>query len=79
MPVTATAPASATRLWLARVFLWLLAVQAFHFVEHSVQLVQVFVLNDPNGSGLLGNLVNFELLHLGYNTLYLDCSGCTRK
>jgi hypothetical protein len=58
-------------LWLARVFLWLLLVQGFHFLEHSVQLLQVFLLNDPNGGGLLGDLVNFELLHLGYNTLYL--------
>ena len=63
--------AGSNRVWLTRIFLWLLVVQGFHFVEHCIQLVQVFVLDDPTGAGLLGNIANFELLHLGYNTLYL--------
>jgi hypothetical protein len=59
--------------WLSRFFLWLVLLQGFHFLEHCVQLVQRFGLHDPNGNGLLGNVagLNFELLHVGYNTLYL--------
>jgi hypothetical protein len=40
-------------------------------MEHCIQLVQQFWLGDPNGNGLLGNLANFELLHFGYNSLFL--------
>ena len=40
-------------------------------MEHCVQVVQRFWLNNPNGNGLLGDLANFEILHFGYNTLFL--------
>jgi hypothetical protein len=56
---------------LSRALLWLVVLQGFHFFEHCVQLVQQFWLNDPNGNGLLGNLANFEVVHFGYNTLFL--------
>ena len=67
----AAAAALQSSVLLARVFLWLVLLQGFHFLEHCVQVVQRFWLNDPNGNGLLGNLANFEILHFGYNTLYL--------
>jgi hypothetical protein len=64
---------ASARSWvlLTRFFLWLVVLQGFHFLEHCVQVVQRFILNDPNGNGLLGNLANFEILHFGYNTLFL--------
>src|SRR3989442_1175137 len=43
-------------------------LQGFHELEHIIQVVQRYVLEIPNGNGLLGSVVDFEPLHFSYNT-----------
>ncbi|HXF57559.1 MAG TPA: right-handed parallel beta-helix repeat-containing protein [Actinomycetota bacterium] len=47
------------------------AVQSFHMVEHVVQVVQVYVLQAEQRSGLLGETVDTEWLHLAFNLVLL--------
>jgi len=44
-----------------------IVVGSFHEAEHIAQVVQRYLLDIPNGSGLLGNAVDIEPLHLVYN------------
>jgi hypothetical protein len=53
------------------VFLLLILLQGFHELEHVIQVVQRSFLGIPNGSGMLGSLVDIEPLHFAYNSLYL--------
>ena len=52
-------------------FLALLGLQGFHLVEHVVQVVQRYLLGIPNGSGILGSVVDIEPVHFAYNAAYL--------
>lgn len=68
---------STTRLRTAAVLAGILGVQAAHFVEHIIQLVQIHVLRVPEADalGALGALFAFhgteEWLHLGFNLALL--------
>jgi nitrous oxidase accessory protein NosD len=48
-----------------------LAVQAFHMLEHGVQVWQVYVLNTKIRAGVLGQAVNIEWVHFTYNLAVL--------
>lgn len=45
-----------------------LFVQSFHMIEHVAQLLQKFVLGQPEAHGLLGTIFDFEWVHFVYNT-----------
>ena len=51
-----------------RVFVVALAVQGFHMLEHVIQLVQLYVLDLPEGHGLAGAAVDQEWVHFAYNS-----------
>jgi hypothetical protein len=58
-------------------FLALLGLQGFHLVEHVTQVVQRYLLGIPNGSGILGSVVDIEPVHFLYNVGYLALLGTT--
>lgn len=45
-----------------------LFVQSFHMIEHVAQVLQKFVLGQPEAHGLLGTIFDFEWVHFVYNT-----------
>lgn len=45
-----------------------LIVQSFHMIEHVAQVLQKFLLGQPEAHGLLGTIFDFEWVHLIYNT-----------
>jgi hypothetical protein len=53
------------------IFLAVLALQGFHMLEHITQVVQRYALGIPNGSGILGSVVDVEPVHFVYNVGYL--------
>lgn len=60
-----------------------LIVQSFHMIEHVAQVLQKFVLGQPEAHGLLGTIFDFEWVHFIYNTslevaLVLDFIWCRR-
>ena len=68
--VTAADPRQrATRVHL--IFIALLGIQGFHLVEHITQVVQRYLLDIPNGNGILGSVADVEPVHFIYNVGYL--------
>lgn len=53
------------------VFLGVVLLQGLHELEHITQALQRFVLDDPNGAGLLGSWIDIEPVHLVYNGSFL--------
>ena len=55
---------------LSYLFLLVIGVQGFHVIEHIVLVIQVQALGMSlaEAHGLLGARVDFEWLHLAYNT-----------
>ena len=45
-----------------------LIVQSAHMVEHVAQVIQKFILRQPESHGLLGAIFDFEWVHFVYNT-----------
>ncbi len=58
---------------LSSLFLLVIGIQGFHVVEHIVLVIQVSALGMSldEAHGLLGARVDFEWLHLAYNTTFL--------
>lgn len=48
-----------------------IAVQSFHMAEHVAQVIQKFVLGLSQAHGLLGEVLDREWLHFGYNSTLL--------
>jgi len=72
-PGSSTPSRSRAGVALSLLGLSVLIVQGFHVIEHVVVVVQVEALETPiaQSQGLLGAQVNFEWLHLAYNTTFL--------
>ena len=45
-----------------------LTVQSVHMLEHVAQVLQKFVLRQPEAHGLLGAIFDFEWVHFVFNT-----------
>jgi hypothetical protein len=73
VPLASTPPRSRAGVALSLLGLSVLLVQGFHVIEHVVVVVQVEALGRPvaQSQGLLGARVDFEWLHLAYNTTFL--------
>jgi hypothetical protein len=55
--------------------LGIVLVQGFHEIEHIVQVIQRFVLDNPKGAGVLGTWLDVEPVHIGYNAAFLALIG----
>lgn len=53
-------------------FLFLVALQGMHEMEHVVQVIQRYVLGNPKGAGILGTWVDVEPVHFAYNVAFLS-------
>lgn len=73
VPRSSTPSRSRANVALSLLGLSVLIVQGFHVIEHVVVVVQVEALGRPlaQSQGLLGARVDFEWLHLAYNTTFL--------
>lgn len=73
VPPASTPSRSRADVALSLLGLSVLVIQGFHVIEHVVVVVQVGALGTPvaQSQGLLGARVNFEWLHLAYNTTFL--------
>lgn len=69
-PAPPARPPVPVRRMTAWFFLFLVAYQAFHDVEHTIELVQLQFL-DRNEARTLLNGIDFEWLHFGANALLL--------
>ncbi len=52
-------------------FAALLVFQGLHEIEHIIQMVQVYLLDEPGAAGLFGAIFNVEVIHLSYNAWFL--------
>lgn len=55
------------RPWSVRAFGAAVALQGYHFIEHAVRIQQLLATGIPDPRGILGNVVDVVLLHLGLN------------
>jgi hypothetical protein len=55
---------------LAVTYVGLLIVQGGHELEHCVQVVQRYVLNIPDGNGILGQYFQIDPMHFAFNLAY---------
>lgn len=53
--------------WVWSSFVLGLVLQSYHEVEHVVKITQHEILGQTPAPGILGNLVDLVLLHLGFN------------
>jgi plastocyanin len=53
--------------WLGPVLGGAAVVQCLHSMEHVAQLLQAYLLHEPRPEGLLGQWLDFEWMHFGFN------------